>query len=117
MLFFKEEKRERKRAKKNSLSKFKNSICGAVLGGYLNKITPTWLTTTLLAVLLTAMAVKLAMRARAAWELVRDERRRARLVAIEGGGRERLLLQEGETDDGEVDEEEFVRIMRKAQMF
>ena len=62
----------------------KKRICGAVLGGYLNKITPTWLTTTLLALLLTAMAVKLAKRSRAAWELEREGRRLARLAAVEG---------------------------------
>ena len=81
--------------------KKKKSICGAVAGGYLNKITPTWLTTTLLALLLAAMAYKLVRRARSVWKLESEERRLARLAAEQGQERIRglsaLLLQEEES--------------------
>ena len=80
--------------------KNKKSICGAVAGGYLNKITPTWLTTALLALVLTAMAWKLTRRARSFWELEGEERRLARLAAERGEERIRglsaLLLHEEE---------------------
>ena len=76
----------------------KNSICGAVAGGYLNKVTPTWITTTILALLLTAMAHKLIKRSRSVWKLEGEERRLARRAAEEGEERRlaRRAAEEGE---------------------
>ena len=77
----------------------KNSICGAVAGGYLNKVTPTWITTTILALLLTAMAHKLIKRSRSVWKLEGEERRLARRAAEEGEetiqGLSALMREEG----------------------
>ena len=85
----------------SSTHKNTNSICGAVVGGYLNKITPTWLTTTFLALLLAAMATKLVRRSRSVWALESEERRLARLAAEQGreriSGLSALLLQEEES--------------------
>ena len=62
-----------------------------MLGGYLNKITPTWLTTTFLALLLTAMASKLVKRSVSVWKLEGEERKLARAAAEEGQERIRGL--------------------------
>lgn len=96
-----------------------STICGAVAGALLNKVTPTWLTTSLLFVLLTAMTQKLVSRSRKVWRLEGEERRLARAAAEEGQervqGLSALLLEEANggaggaavgADEGLEEEEE-----------
>ncbi|EIE22493.1 hypothetical protein COCSUDRAFT_47913 [Coccomyxa subellipsoidea C-169] len=84
------------------------TILGALLGGYLNKATPNWMTTILLAALLTLLTYKLVDRAVVTWRKENLEFKRAAAGSSQDGSDpSEPLLRKGPQEQQEILNEAF----------